>query len=97
MKYDTMNATVSGVTCEGKDFSEELTFKLLPPDAGTSLYGTGCYMRVITPYDKYLVDVRYERTTDIEILAERWIAGWYGENARDIVKQFPQPESSDSK
>lgn len=35
-----------------------------------------------------MIDVRYERTTDIEILADRWIKSYYGENAQDIIKQF---------
>lgn len=45
-------------------------------------------MTVKTSTQTLLIDVRYERTTDIEILADRWIEGYYGENAKDIIKQF---------
>ena len=92
MRYDTMFAKVSGTTCEGEKFTERLTFHLIPPDEGQAHYGTGYYMRVTgkgLPWGRQLEDVRYAKTTDIEILADRWIAGWYGKNAEDVIKQFP--------
>jgi hypothetical protein len=87
MDYNTMNATVKGTTCEGEPLTESLTFTLVPP-TGNKHYGTGYYMTVKTSTQTLLIDVRYERTTDIEILADRWIKGYYGENAKDIIKQF---------
>ena len=87
MDYNTMNATVNGTTCEGEPFTESLTFTLVPP-TDNKHYGTGYYMTVKTSTQTLLIDVRYERTTDIEILADRWIKGYYGENAQDIIKQF---------
>lgn len=87
MKYNTMNATVKGITCEGEPFTEHLEFTLVPP-SDSNHYGTGYYMTVKTPAGTQLIDVRYERTTDIEILADRWIKNWYGQNAREVCKQF---------
>ncbi len=92
MTYDTMFAKVSGTTSEGIKFTEKLTFHLIPPEKGVTEYGTGYYMRVTgegLPWGKQLEDVRYAKTTDIEILADRWIASWYGENAEEVIKQFP--------
>lgn len=89
MKYDTMFANVTGTTCDGEPFTEECKFHLIPP-AGKSYYGTGYYMRVeMSLSGKQLEDVRYAKTTDIEILADRFIKGWYGDNAKEIVKSFP--------
>lgn len=85
MKY-TMKATVSGTTCEGVPFTEALEFTMVPP-SDNNHYGTGYYMTVKTPFQTHLIDVRYERTTDIEILADRWIEGWYGKNAQEVVKE----------
>lgn len=88
--YDRMFATVKGVTCEGHEFTEELEFQLHHPKDGEIYYGTGCYMVVkMSMSGKQLEDVRYARTTDIEILADRFIKGWYGDNAKDIRKEFP--------
>lgn len=87
MNYNTMKATVKGTTCEGVPFSEELLFTLVPPANGNH-YGTGYYMTVKTAAHTYLVDVRYERAVDVEILADRWIENHYGKNARDVIKQF---------
>ena len=90
-KYEKMFATVSGKTCMGKDFTEDLTFKMIPPEKGEAHYGTGYYMTVdMSMSGRQLIDVRYERTTDVEILADRFIKNWYGDNAREIVKQFPR-------
>lgn len=89
-EYTKMYATVSGKTCEGEDFTEDLTFTLLPPAKGESHYGTGYHMRVDMSISRHqLLDVRYERTTDIEILADRFIKNWYGKNAQDVRKWFP--------
>lgn len=85
-----MFATVKGKTCEGEEFTENLEFTLLPPEKGSSYYGTGCYMRVDMSISGHkLCDVRYAKTTDIEILADRYIKDWYGQNAKEIWKQFP--------
>lgn len=96
LHYDKMYATVSGKTCEGEDFTEELKFTMLPPDKGTAYYGTGYYMSVDMSLSGHqLIDVRYERTTDVEILADRVIRNWYGDNAREIAKRFPKEEESE--
>lgn len=87
MKYNTMKATVSGTTCEGQPFTEELLFTMIPPE-NSNHYGTGYYMTVKTSTQTHLIDVRYERTTDVEILADRWIENWYGKNAQEVIKQF---------
>lgn len=90
MMYDTIFAKVTGKTCDGEDFTEELKFHLIPPTT-KSYYGTGYYMRVemLLSGAHQLEDVRYAKTTDIEILADRFIRGWYGDNAKDVVKWFP--------
>lgn len=89
MKYDTMFAKITGKTCEGEDFTEECKFHLIPP-ASKNHYGTGYYMKVeMSISGTQLEDVRYAKTTDVEILADRFIRGWYGDNAKDIVKWFP--------
>ena len=82
-----MKATVSGTTCEGPSFTENLEFTMIPPE-GSNHYGTGYYMTVKAPTQTHLIDVRYERTTDVEILADRWIENWYGKNAQEVIKQF---------
>lgn len=87
MDYNTMNATVKGTTFDGKAFTENLTFTLVPP-TNSKHYGTGYYMTVKTPTQTLLIDVRYEHSTDVEILADRWIEGYYGKNAQDIFKMF---------
>ena len=87
MNYNTMKATIKGATCEGIPFFEELLFTLIPPANGNH-YGTGYYMTVKTAAQTFLVDVGYERTVDVEILADRWIENHYGRNARDVIKQF---------
>ena len=91
MKYTTMKATVSGTTCEGKAFSEDLVFTMIPP-SDSNHYGTGYYMTVKFPGSTIVIDVRYERTTDIEILADRWMKNWYGKNAHEVIKEFPADE-----
>ena len=90
MKYDKLHATVKGFTCEGEPFTEELDFQLIPPENGYFFYGTGYYMRVTMSLSGVQYeDVRYAKTTDIEILADRFIQGWYGPNARDVWMEFP--------
>ena len=91
MKYETMKATVFGHGCDGKAFEDTVEFTLLPPTE-KRYYGTGYYMCVkqYNPnfQNQHLVDVRYERTTDIEILADMWIENYYGKNAENIRKEF---------
>ena len=90
MRYDKLEATVSGKTSEGEEFTEELTFKMLPPK-DSNHYGTGYYMAVEMSLSGHqLIDARYERTTDVEILADRFIRTWYGDNTREITKRFPE-------
>lgn len=88
MEFGTMKATVVGVNCDGEPFTENLVFAMIPPKEGECHYGTGYYMTVKTPFHTHLVDVRYERTTDVEILADRWMKGWYGANAHKITISF---------
>jgi hypothetical protein len=75
-------AIVNG-ECMGENFSEEVKFELIPPKDGNH-YGTGYYMVVnIGSHNKQYVDVRYEKTTDIEELADRFIKSYYGGNCTD--------------
>lgn len=93
--YKKMKATVKGVTCSGNRFVENLEFEMIPPKAGELHYGTGYYMTVnMSLSGRQLIDVRYDRTTDIEILADRFIESWYGENAHEIIKQFSKEDAS---
>lgn len=89
MKYSKMKATVNGVQrLTGEAFSEDLVFTMIPP-ADDFHYGTGYYMTVkMSISGTQLIDVRYERTTDVEILADRFIKSWYGDNAEEVVKSF---------
>lgn len=88
MKYSEMEATVKGTTCEREPFTDIIDFELIPPKV-KNYYGTGYYMIVrIKGGEKQLIDVRYEKTTDIEILADRWIKSYYGKNAKEVTKQF---------
>lgn len=89
MKYDKMSATISGTTVDGEAFTETVEFTLFPPKDGTAYYGTGYTMQAKKPNYTDTVDVRYEKTTDIEILADRWIKNVYGNNTKDVIKQFP--------
>jgi DNA-binding transcriptional regulator YiaG len=89
MMYTTMTATVSGTNCEGNPFSLTCEFTLIPPK-DSNHYGTGYYMRVEAPGIRDLLDVRYERTTDISVLADRWIRDYFGKNAKEVVKEFPE-------
>lgn len=82
-----MRFVVSGIDCEGKRFSEALLFTMVPPEEGVPHYGTGYYMTVKTPFQTHLIDVRYERTTDVKELALRWIRNNYGVNAHDIKEE----------
>ena len=92
MKYNTMKATVKGTTCDNEPFTENLEFTMVPP-ADSNHYGTGYYMTVKASSDNFpartdLLDVRYERTTDVEILADRDIENYYGKNAQEVTKEF---------
>lgn len=97
MKYNKMKATIKGRTHNNHpnfpdhEFEVILFFKLIPPEAGEKYYGTGYYMSIghsNNPGPHAYVDVRYEGTTDIEILADRWIKNYYGENAEEVSKEF---------
>lgn len=86
--YDKMKATVKGRTEEGENFVTPIEFKILRPDEKKEYYGNGCYMRVKLPHESKLIDIRYLGVTDIEILADRWIKSWFGDNAEEVEKQF---------
>jgi hypothetical protein len=83
----TMKATISGFTCDNEAFTTTCEFTLVPP-ADSNHYGTGYYMTVKQDGFTHLIDVRYERTTDIEVLADRWIQNYFGKNAREVTKEF---------
>ena len=80
-----MKFVINGFTCEDEPFTEVVEFTLIPPK-DSNHYGTGYYMTVKTPRLTHYIDVRYERTTDIKILAHRWIDGYYGKNARQVIE-----------
>lgn len=84
-----LTAIVSGLNCSEKPFTDTCRFELLPPK-DSNHYGTGYYMSVRIPgsVDDY-VDVRYEGTTDISELADRWIRNYFGKNVHKVVKEFP--------
>ena len=86
-KYFKLKATVSGVTCDGENFVEEILFEMLPPK-NSNCYGTGYYMSVKMKGQSLYIDVRYEKTTDVEILADRWIKSYFGNNAKEVTKEF---------
>ena len=86
-KYSKMKATVSGVTCDGENFVNEILFEMIPPE-NSNCYGTGYYMSVKMQKQRSYIDVRYEKTTDVEILADRWIKSYFGNNAKEVTKEF---------
>lgn len=86
-KYSKMKATVSGVTCDGENFAEEILFEMILPK-NNNCYGTGYYMSVRMKEQRLYIDVRYEKTTDVEILADRWIKSYFGNNAKEVTKEF---------
>ena len=58
---------------------------LHPPKADT-YYGNGYYMLVeMDGGREYNVDIRYEHTTDIVLLATKWAKGFWGEKASEIT------------
>lgn len=81
-----LKVVVIGKDNDGKMFSEMLKFHLTPPMKGEDYYGNGYMMSIKTKHRMDYMDVRYQRTTDIEILAERWVEAVYGENAEMLVK-----------
>ena len=85
MKTNTLKVTVSGMNHELKPFTVICEFELIPP-TDSNHYGTGYYMIAKVNGERHLIDVRYERTTDIEILADRWIKNYFGKNAHEIIK-----------
>lgn len=86
-KYSKLKATVSGVSCDGENFVEEILFEMIPPK-NNNCYGTGYYMSVRMKEQRLYIDVRYEKTTDVEILADRWIKSYFGNNAKEVTKEF---------
>ena len=87
--YEIMNATVKGITEDGDAFETSIKFSMIPPKKDSKYYGNGYYMSVKMPSSSAYVDVRYENTTDVEILADRWIDSYFGKNSREVIKQFP--------
>ena len=81
-----LKAVVIGKDNDGKMFSEMLDFHLMPPRKEEDYYGIGYMMSIKTKRRVDYMDVRYQRTTDIEILAERWVEAVYGKNAEVLVK-----------
>ena len=81
-----LKVVVMGKDNDGKMFSEMLDFHLMPPKKGEDYYGNGYMMSIKTKRHVDYMDVRYQRTTDIEVLAERWVEAVYGENADVLVK-----------
>lgn len=89
-KSSKLSATICGTNPEGVEFVEALAFGLIPP-SDDNYYGTGYYMSVerISLKDNISsqsenVDVRYEKMTDVQTLAERWIESHYGDNAKSV-------------
>ena len=79
-----LKAIIKGTTCQGKPFEEEVTFTLILPK-NDDHYGTGCYMKANGDHWDQYIDVRYEKTKDIEELAKRFIKGYYGKNAEEVT------------
>lgn len=84
----TAKYLVKGFSNNVGEFEEELLFTLSFPKENESHYGTGCYMGVEwkNSHNRQSYDVRYERTTDIDVLAKRIIESYYGKNAKDVIK-----------
>lgn len=81
-----LKVVVMGKDNDGKMFSEILDFHLMPPRKNEDYYGNGYMMNIKSKSRVDYMDIRYQRTTDIEILAERWVEAVYGENAEVLVK-----------
>lgn len=81
-----LKVVIMGKDNDGKMFSDMLDFHLMPPRKEEDYYGNGYMMSIKSKRRVDYMDVRYQRTTDIEILAERWIEAVYGENAEVLVK-----------
>ena len=71
---------------DGKMFSETLDFHLIQLKKDGDYYDNGYMMSIKSKRRMDYMDVRYQRTTDIEVLAERWINAVYGEYAEVLVK-----------
>lgn len=80
-----VNAIVKGRTERGKQFMVNIEFEIIKPKKGDSYYGNGCYMIVNVGENEYIIDTRYAGTNDVKELAIRWIKGWYGDNAKEVV------------
>lgn len=74
---------VTGKDCSKRDFSIEVTFRLVPP-TDKDYYGNGHYMTVDMPSNHLYVDCRYSGTTDLEKLARIWIKNYFGPNAQEV-------------
>lgn len=90
-------AVVSGVNCEGQNFTETVEFTLAPPKKDEPHYGNGYYMGVkikgqpsFCGRPTFCVDLRYEAwfDGDIEEPASRWLRNWYGNNMMDCQMNF---------
>jgi len=70
------------VNCNGKIFTEGINFELVKSEAFK--YGNGLMMIVNRPKwgTSEGVDVRYEKTTNLKILAEKWIKSFFGKNLK---------------
>ena len=89
MEYNTLKAAVRGISRDGKSFVAMVRFTVVPPKAGEAYCGNGYYMIVEEISDLFqkreeVVDARYAQTTDIEVLAERYIESHYGKNAKEV-------------
>lgn len=87
-----MMVTVRGTNVRGKAFEDKLEFTLLPPKEGTHYYGNGYYMEVKLPGDRKHIDIRYAGAVDIERHAEDFIKGFYGDNAKEVIKNFEETD-----
>lgn len=75
-------ATISGVNKRnGLQFNVSVQFTMIPPKECEAHYGTGYYMLVEFPDGNYnYVDVRYDKSTDVKVHAERFIKNYWGDN-----------------
>ena len=85
----TAKYLVKGHSNFGEEFEIELTFTMYKVKEND--YGTGYYILMEGaatenyPPFRQSYDVRYQRTTDIDVLADRVIETYYGENAEEVI------------
>lgn len=68
----------------------------IPPKEGTEYYGTGYYLTAVpfkkdgTPDEEAAVhwDMRYEETTDIQVMADYWVRDYYGGTYTKTTKYY---------